>query len=87
MSNKENERFAEKVAMLPCFVVEQWQDVLLLQHRSDWRRGPVWLVSISNKENERFVERVEILHCFVVEQWQGVVHLQHRSDSGQDAVC
>ncbi len=32
---KENERWDEKVGMLHCFVEEQWQDVVLLQHRSD----------------------------------------------------
>ncbi len=72
--------------MLHCFVVGKWQDVVLLHHRSGWRRGPVWLVSMRNKENERFAEKVDILHCFVVEQLQDVALLHHQSDSGQDAV-
>jgi hypothetical protein len=36
---KKNERFDEKVGMLHCFVVEQWRDVVLLHHGSDWRGG------------------------------------------------
>jgi hypothetical protein len=32
---KKNERLDEKVVMLHCFVAEQWQDVVLLHHRSD----------------------------------------------------
>jgi hypothetical protein len=32
MLNKKNEGLDEKVGMLPCFVVEQWQDVVLLHH-------------------------------------------------------
>ncbi len=35
-AKKKNERFVEKVGMLHCFVVEQWRDVVLLYHRSDF---------------------------------------------------
>jgi hypothetical protein len=34
---KKNERLDEKVGMLHCFVVEQWQAVVLLVDRSDCR--------------------------------------------------
>jgi hypothetical protein len=37
-----NERLDKKVGILHCFVVEHCQDVALLVHRSDWRRGSVW---------------------------------------------
>ncbi len=36
---KKNKRFDEKVGMLRCFFVEQWQDVVLLVDRSDCSRG------------------------------------------------
>jgi hypothetical protein len=39
MRNKKNERLDEKVGMLRGFVVEQWQDVALLHHRSGCRQG------------------------------------------------
>jgi hypothetical protein len=35
MQEKMNEGLDEKVGMLHCFVVEQWQDVVLLVDRSD----------------------------------------------------
>jgi hypothetical protein len=35
-------RLDEKVGMLHCFVVQQWQDVLLLVDRSDCRQDSVW---------------------------------------------
>jgi hypothetical protein len=39
MRNKKNERLDEKVGMLHCFVVEQWQDVVLLVDQSDCGQG------------------------------------------------
>jgi hypothetical protein len=39
MRNKKNERLDEKVWMLHCFVVEQWQVVGLFHHRFDRREG------------------------------------------------
>jgi hypothetical protein len=36
MQNKNNERQEEKVGVLRCFVVEQWQDIVLLDQRSDF---------------------------------------------------
>jgi hypothetical protein len=42
VGNKKNERLDEKVGMLPCFVAEQWQDVVLLVDRSDCIEGSMW---------------------------------------------
>ncbi len=36
---KNNERLDEKVGLLHCFVVEQWQDVVLLVDLSDCCEG------------------------------------------------
>jgi hypothetical protein len=41
MSHKKNERLDKMVGMLRCFVVEHWQDAVLLQDRSDCRTGSV----------------------------------------------
>jgi hypothetical protein len=32
--------------MLHCFVLDHWQDVVLLRHRSYFRQDPFWWVSI-----------------------------------------
>jgi hypothetical protein len=41
LCKKKTERLDEKVGMLHCFVAEQLQDVVLLQHRSDSTEGSV----------------------------------------------
>ncbi len=35
--------------MLLCFVGGHWQDVLLLEHRFDWQKGQVLLVSVKSE--------------------------------------
>jgi hypothetical protein len=79
-------RFDEKVRILHYFVVEHRQDVVLLYHRSDCRRGSVWWVSMWNKSNDRFDGKVGMLHYFVVEHRQDVVLLVDRSDCIQGSV-
>ncbi len=39
---KKNERLDEKVGMLHCFFVDQWQDVVLLVDRSNCSQDSVW---------------------------------------------
>jgi hypothetical protein len=47
---KTNERFGAKIGILHCFVLEQWQDVVLLVDRSHWTQSSVSRVSMRNEK-------------------------------------